>query len=227
MRRILKDFIHNKWLLVYSICLFAFIIGLALLMLSLLGKYDEDLSNYEVVQEYALDVTKILGIITLIITIYHLGLNRKKLNFDVIDSCISRFHEIMADINEAERKMKNSKTKNNPELEDALQLYVELVNEELFYIAYDYIPTEVAREWIDGMVSFLPVLDKDDEIINKKHIFYPDQLLDIVKLHPRVFTCFRYDGDIEAVYSKTIPVRVKARKRIVKQIMRKITWFSY
>lgn len=38
--------------------------------------------------------------------------------------------------------------------------YIDLVNEELFYIQRGYLPTDIAKEWIDGTIDYIPITNK-------------------------------------------------------------------
>lgn len=227
MRRVVNDINGNKWLLIYSLSLFAFILVIALLIFVIIGKYDTALSTYETIREYAFDVTKIIGIITVIVAVYQLGLNRKKLNFDVIESCISRFKEIQLILDEA--KKQNDKEK----ISYALDQYVQLVNEELFYMANDYIPYEVSKEWVDGMIDYMPILNKEGCIVNYEFFSSPDDLLlleilEIIKKNPRIYESFKFDGDIKDVYSEDdILKKVKARKILIGAILDNLNKFNF
>ncbi|PHI17945.1 hypothetical protein CEQ90_20495 [Lewinellaceae bacterium SD302] len=126
MSKIYNDFIRNKWLFIYS-----FILAIAIFLVALLFSYlfngDESAQySYVVIKEYFYDISKTIGFVTVILAVYHLGINNKKFNFNVIESCISRFNEINVDFD---------RSKNDEELLcRTLKKYVDLVNEELFYI---------------------------------------------------------------------------------------------
>ena len=55
--------------------------------------------------------------------------------------------------------------------ERALQ-YIELVNEELFYMERGYLPIEVSIEWIDGMIDYLPFYDYKKRFLSKSNLIY-------------------------------------------------------
>lgn len=44
--------------------------------------------------------------------------------------------------------------------------YLDLCNDEMFYFQHRYLPDEVAREWIDGMFSILPLLRPQGEVVD-------------------------------------------------------------
>ncbi len=73
-------------------------------------------------------------------------LQRQQLNYDVITNCTQRFQEILPGLYSDDDK----------EREQSKIRYVDLCNEELFYFAEGYVPPDVIREWIDGMVLYLP-----------------------------------------------------------------------
>jgi hypothetical protein len=48
---------------------------------------------------------------------------------------------------------------NAEERKRAKKRYVDLCNEQLFYLWAKCLPDEVADEWLDGMIAFLPLLN--------------------------------------------------------------------
>lgn len=44
--------------------------------------------------------------------------------------------------------------------------YVDLVNEEIFYMQHKYLPDEICLEWIDGIIDFLPVYHTSGDLLN-------------------------------------------------------------
>ncbi len=43
--------------------------------------------------------------------------------------------------------------------------YIDLCNEELFYYQMEYVPDQIMDEWIDGMLSYLPLYDRDGHLV--------------------------------------------------------------
>ena len=165
----------------------------------------------------AVELVKVLGGITLAYGFYNISLNRKKFNFEVMLSCIDRFNAI----SEKMTSRKNS---------GSFSAYISLVNEELFYFSQNYIPRQVAKEWVDGMIDTLPIRDKKtNEIINegKSHFNYKGHE-DIYENHPRIAHCFVWDAQrIEDIYSDNIDKKRKAREKLIKSILKKVNEFSY
>ena len=75
-------------------------------------------------------------------------LSRKSLQFSVMIACIERFQDLLPSLDSDEVAER-----------DVLR-YLDLCNEELFYFKQRYLRNEVALEWIDGMVRFLPLLNE-------------------------------------------------------------------
>lgn len=94
----------------------------------------------------------VAGGIGLAIAAITYALSRKSLNHAVMISCISRFQEIL-DVLERQP------------LPSVRRRYLDLCNEEMFYFQHRYLRREVALEWIDGMMSVLPLLDEEGQPI--------------------------------------------------------------
>jgi hypothetical protein len=100
------------------------------------------------------NLATIVGIAALVYTYRDTILGKKALNLDVMVYCINRFTALVSELN-------------NPKIsEDALKSYIELTNEELFYISKKYLADEVALEWIDGMIEFIPLYNCKNQLIN-------------------------------------------------------------
>ncbi len=104
-------------------------------------------------------------------------------NFEIITSCTTRFQEILELIDSPDEKQKIRGYKK----------YIDLCNEELFYFQQGYIPDDVVKEWLDGMLNYIPIYYKDKKInLNKKllstNILEENNLLD---RYPRIGNIFK------------------------------------
>jgi hypothetical protein len=114
-------------------------------------------------------------------------LSRKQIHFSTMEKCINDFREIM------------KYSSDSPDEIDAKQ-YIDLVNEELFYLENNYLPLEVAIEWIDGMIDFLPFsLLKSHEFQKSetfKKINTTENANELLKNYPRVMKVIQLNDNI-------------------------------
>jgi hypothetical protein len=104
----------------------------------------------------------------------------KKFRFDVMVSCIERFQIIFPDLVSGDKDKKNR----------ALIQYIDLCNEELFYFKHKYVPDEVVLEWLDGMISILPLYNAEGELIATG--MYPEiEEMGLLRNTPRIRKAFR------------------------------------
>lgn len=112
---------------------------------------------------------------------------KSQFNFDVIINCTDRFQNIMAELRAAQGEDRII----------ALKKYIDLCNEELFYFKNKYLPEEVIDEWLEGMVFYLPIYNKSENVfISSKYA--PDIVeQNLLNDYPRIKTAFsvyrRYD----------------------------------
>lgn len=89
----------------------------------------------------------ILGAGALVATYLSWLEGRKTLHFSVIASCATRYQKLADDLANAEKPLTVKKARQ----------YLDLCNEELFYFETDYLPLPVVLEWLDGMLSSIPL----------------------------------------------------------------------
>lgn len=106
------------------------------------------------------DLTEIAAYIVTIISLIGLWiavlLSKKQIYFTAMEKCIRDFRDF------------NNTCSENSELK--AQQYFELINEEFFYFENKYLPYEVAIEWIDGMIDFLPFFQNNGTFHQSKEI---------------------------------------------------------
>lgn len=93
-----------------------------------------------------------LGVI--IVVVQYL-LTKKQLHQATIARCIDAFR----DFGNVDSETSES---------GALKKYIDLVNEELFYIQHQYIPKDIAIEWIDGMLDMIPLYSVNGDLLKLK-----------------------------------------------------------
>jgi hypothetical protein len=159
------------------------------------------------------------GLVTVIgiFIIYHqVKINRKQLYLATISRCTERFV--------------NFGDLHNTINEKDIHNYIELVNEELFYFQYKYLPKEIAYEWLDGMLDYLPLTNKQGVIINSHQTIMKskDERHLYLKDFPRIKHTFtlRGDYDLDIIYDtqdKNQDIRIATRNVIVDELYDNIT----
>lgn len=157
----------------------------------------------------------------IVFAVVQIKINRKQLFLSTITKCISDFRNL---------------GELNQQTTDSLIInrYVDLTNEELFYFQHKYIPKVITKEWIDGMIDFIPITDNKGQILNKKYCikYMADNRSYIFQNFPRIQNAFEINKtfDFEIIYSidetKRID-RVIERKRLIKEILLKINAFDW
>ena len=150
-----------------------------------------------------------------------ININRKQLYLSTITKCVSDFRNL----GEINRQTTDSLIINR---------YIDLTNEELFYFQHNYIPKIIMKEWIDGMIDFIPITNKKGQILNKKYCieFIADQRSIIFQNFPRIQNAFEINKtfNVELIYSTEEEKRidkVKERERLIKEILIKIRGFNW
>jgi hypothetical protein len=122
-------------------------------------------------------------------------------------ACIQRFQELLPSLDSdkvAER--------------DILR-YLDLCNEELFYFQQRYLRNEVALEWIDGMVRFLPLLNETTKSPWDGQTYLADSDK-LIEKFPRVQHAF---------LTPVLPdlATDEARRRYVERVLRRAQRYRY
>lgn len=125
-------------------------------------------------------VALLVGIGSVFWAIYTFTFSRKQFHHEVMISCIERFQAIIPGLDSTDPDKKR----------DALRKYVDLCNEELFYFKGNYVPEEVAIEWLDGMIAYLPIFNQRGEVISKGK-FMEITEGNMLEGYPRILKAFR------------------------------------
>lgn len=160
-------------------------------------------------------IITILGISTFLVMYFSYMRSIKVLNFNIITSCNSRFNELVDDLY---IKPLNQKL---------IRQYIDLCHEQLFYYKKGYFKEEeIIKEWIDGMIDFLPIYSQG-QCVNSEfstHAKYIDSnhFLDNYSKLKKYFTI----GDkfpIEKYYQEeNVERKTKMKDKLVNVIMENI-----
>lgn len=173
---------------------------------------DNKIENWVLISQLISNLFTIAGGAAIVYAVRSYKVTQKQLNFAVLDRCISIFHERYLYISNETDKM-------------TLKSYVDFVNEELFYFEMDYIPKDVALEWIDGMINYLPIYNQTNEILNPNNSVTKIDELNLFKDFQRVRKAFivKNKYNFELIYSdsrtdKAYLDRKNERERLAKEI---------
>lgn len=156
----------------------------------------------------------------LIFAVIQITINRKQLFQSTISKCIDNFRELGA----LTRKTSDSQQ---------IFKYIDLTNEELFYFQNNYIPKVIMKEWIDGMIDYIPIKDKNGNILNKKYCIkkLAEKQHELFRNFPRIQNAFEvknnYDWDlIYTSRNEDRNNRLKERIALIKEIIQNINNFE-
>lgn len=144
-----------------------------------------------------------------------------QLGFDVIQSCMTRFQAILGDLDNSRGGAGNHQDLGEAHLvRAAAKRYIDLCNEELFYFQMGYVPDLIMDEWIDGMLSYLPLYDEHHKVVYQDYKLRDLLRQGDLKDYPRIAESFsvRRNPDLEeseqlADYIGQVKVKIRGRKR--------------
>lgn len=113
--------------------------------------------------QFVANICVILGVFIVVIEFYDFKNSKKSLHQNAITSCMTRFTELRP-------KLKNINSFDN-DTSIIIQQYLDLSEEELFYIQHDIVPEEVAVDWVSGIIRFLKSKDYEKNM-NKYYSSY-------------------------------------------------------
>lgn len=140
----------------------------------------------------------VCGLVTIFSLIgiwYSYTFSKKQIHFSTINKCINDFRDLIRNI--------------DLNTEKAGFQYIDLVNEEFFYLEKGYLPLEISIEWIDGMIDHLPFITADGTFRGNNKIRYFETELStnvLIYEYPRVYKTIKLTEliDFEKIY--LIPV---------------------
>jgi hypothetical protein len=101
-------------------------------------------------------ILQLITTLAIVIAVFQIQISRKQLNLSVIEMCINNFRNL--DLLTADKVDSNKARR-----------YIDLVNEELFYIQKKYLPRDVVEEWIDGMIDYIAIINSSGIIQNPQN----------------------------------------------------------
>ncbi len=163
--------------------------------------------SIENVKDVAQTVAFVLGSLSLVVATIAYLLSRKGLQFNVMIACIQRFQDLLPSLD------------GDDLAEGHVRQYLDLCNEELFYFQKNYLRKEVALEWIEGMLRFLPLINEDTKSPwdGTSYLASSDKL---IHQFPRVAHAFS---------TATFPdlATQEARRRYVERILNRARRYHY
>ena len=156
----------------------------------------------------------LIGGIAILFAVRDYSINRKQLNLSALESCISRYREKFLMMN-------------NQSSEQLVTEYIDLVNEELFYFEHQFLPKQVAEEWLDGMIDHLPLYDYAGNMLNGGYcleIIPQRRLLEQYRFKRvrRIFTV-KPSHEMSVIYGDVNrALKEKSRSRLIKEMIRNL-----
>lgn len=171
--------------------------------------------------EITSSILSFIGVSAIIFAARQININRKQLFLSTITKCIDDFRNC----GELKRQTDNSLTINR---------YIDLTNEELFYFQHKYIPDDISKEWIDGMIDFIPITDRGQKILNEEHCikYIADNRSTLFHSFPRIQNAFEVGEsyDFKLIFSmdeKGRKERMRERKKLIDEIQKNIKQFDW
>ncbi len=166
------------------------------------------------------DLFEFIAAIAIIFAAGQIWINRKQLFLSTIAKCIADYRSVLGLEKESVDKT-------------AILKYLDLCNEELFYFKHRYLPLKIAYEWVDGMLNYIPITDKQTNILNPKNCL--QYLMDnphILNQYPRILVSFEVSGkyDFELIYDTDFLNRKRRqaeRKKLTLEIVHNNQIFEY
>lgn len=146
-----------------------------------------------------------LGVAAIIFAVLSFKLKKKNNYFLVVNNLVNKFQEKFLGI----ETFDSNKTK----------AYVDLVNEEIFYIQYGYVPFPIAVEWVDGIIDILPVFYKGNQIFTNPDSPINEKLdQKLLNIYPRINNVFK-TREISETLDLTKYENIVLRKKVVSDII--------
>ncbi|MFT3796515.1 hypothetical protein [Flavobacterium sp.] len=127
--------------------------------------------------------------------------SKKQIHFSTMSKCINDFREFLKCYGEADETL-------------AFE-YIDLVNEELFYLEKNYLPVDVAIEWIDGMIDWLPFYNANGDFIQSQNLSFlkNEQYVTIVlNGYPRILKVIQLNKTIDFEKVRLASLTLENRK---------------
>lgn len=133
--------------------------------------------------------------------------SRKQIHFSTMGKCINDYRNFL-------------QLRNNGNLsgDDIAAQYIDLVNEEFFYLENGYLPIDVCIEWIDGIIDYLPFY-YNNNFISSKNLVYFNNSEDTIQLlndYPRLMKAIQITDtiDFKIVHDNVFAVDDRFKRRV-------------
>ena len=146
-------------------------------------------------------------------------LSKKQIHFSTIEKCINDYRKLY------------HKYENKYEDPAFLGQYLDLVNEELFYIENSYLPKEVTIEWIDGMIDYLPFIHRGLIVESRKFIYLEtlDRIEEKLFSYPRILKFITINNEIDfekvflpLIHMQNVKMRRIERNKLIYQMIKNL-----
>jgi hypothetical protein len=175
--------------------------------------------------DQGLDIVQTLGTVGAALAIIYAVRSYKvaqgHLNFDIIQNCMTRFQTILGDLETTQPKTGNHQGLVVSPADRAIaKRYIDLCSEELFYFQMKYVDGAIVDEWIDGMLSYLPLKDQNGRIVYPSYKLRPLMRADDLADYPRINDTFVVqrspeldESQARTDYIRQIKSKVRNQKR--------------
>jgi len=140
------------------------------------------------------------------------ALSKKQIHFSTMEKCTNDFRNIIS-------------SKDTKSEEDLSRAYIDLVNEEFFYLEKNYLPLEVCIEWVDGMIDYLPFYDKDQNLVPSANVqLMGDEqfVMYLMVNYPRIYKAIKLKNKIDfdkvrlsIISEENRKIRFKERNKLI------------
>ncbi len=166
------------------------------------------MSGFETWKDIIDTLINFIGFAVIFYSIKTFFLKRKQNYFLVVNNFINKYQENFAGVKTFDERQ--------------VLKYIDLVNEEVFYISNDYLPFVIAVEWIDGILDILPIIKKESQIFTNPNSPMKNEInYDTLKLYPRIRNTFKSERITEKI-DLTAEENLELRKLVIEDIFVRI-----
>lgn len=155
-------------------------------------------------------ICAIVGLLSFIWGFYAFVIYRKQLHSNTLSRCIDIFRRDFTELAE------------KPTIENCTK-YVDFVNEELFYMQHGFVPNDIAREWLYGIIIHFPVF-VNGENGNPSNVSKVIVGNDLLSSFPRLVHAFTLKGvhNLADIYNSEAKEISLAKRNMVNEILENI-----
>jgi hypothetical protein len=177
--------------------------------------------------EFLSRISGVLTLIVVVIGLLSLKYSKKQIQFNTMTKCIDSYRSIVR----SQQRLKNIPDVGQNKDHYILALdHLGLVNEELFYMQKNFLPKDIAADWIDNMLEYIPikqngnfinesVVRKSKELINLTDLEFRDYLHAIKDFNKigAIFTVVQTAAIIENKYKNKNMLKMEILNNIYKK----------